>query len=79
MLIKISLKLSQKIATSTNLCNHFRCTLEHIQKPADEFVDYFMEKLKILFPHSFVSKQQYFIKALKEKLTQADFWLATIS
>ena len=35
-----------------------RCTLETVSKSADDFVDAFCEKLKVLLPHSFIAKQQ---------------------
>ena len=35
-----------------------RCSLETVSKSADDFVDFFCEKLEILLPHSFIAKQQ---------------------
>ena len=35
-----------------------RCTLETVSKSADDFVEAFCEKLKVLLPHSFIAKQQ---------------------
>ena len=57
-----------------------RSTLETFSKPADDFVEFFFEKLKLLIPHSFVATQQAsFFNECKstlqsgELLVQADF------
>ena len=46
-----------------------RSTLETICQTADDFVESFVEKLKILIPHSFIAKQQaYFFSKCKSSL-----------
>ena len=57
-----------------------RSTLDTFSKPADEFVEFFCDKLKLLIPHSFVATQQAsFFSERKstlqtgELIVQADF------
>ena len=57
-----------------------RSTLNTFSKPADEFIDFFFDKLKLLIPHSFIATQQAsFFSECKstlhtgELLVQADF------
>ena len=51
-----------------------RCTLETVSKPADEFVDAFCEKLKVLITHSFIARQQSsFQSELKSNLQSGEF------
>ena len=57
-----------------------RSTLDTFSKPADEFIEFFCDKLKLLIPHSFVATQQAsFFSERKstlqpgELLVQADF------
>lgn len=46
-----------------------RCALETLIKPADVFVDEFIEKLKKLSSHHFIAKQQAsYYREIKEKL-----------
>lgn len=48
-----------------------RCDLETFQKTLDDFLDYFIVKLKKLIPHFFISSQQSkFIKEKKNNLLQ---------
>ena len=35
-----------------------RSTLDTFSKPADEFIEFFCDKLKLLIPHSFITAQQ---------------------
>ena len=57
-----------------------RSTLDTFSKPADEFIEFFCDKLKLLIPHSFIAAQQAsFFSEQKsnlqagELLVQADF------
>ena len=57
-----------------------RSTLDTVSKPADEFVEFFCEKLQKLIPHSFIATQQasFFTESKStlepnELLVQADF------
>ena len=51
-----------------------RCTLETVNKSADDFVDTFCEKLEALLPHSFIARQQSsFQNELKTSLQSGEF------
>lgn len=51
-----------------------RCNLETLVKPADDFVEYFADKLKKLIPHHFISSEQSnFVRDMKDKLKPGEF------
>ena len=51
-----------------------RCTLETFSKSADDFVDAFCDKLEVLLPHSFISRQQSsFQSKIKSDLKPGEF------
>lgn len=61
------IKFNQWISTD-------RCQLETLTKTTEDFIAYFLEKLKALIPHNFLSQQQSsFIKDLKNNLAVNEF------